>query len=238
MYTLFHNAHTHGDTVMRALAWEFPNDPNLASADRQFLLGPALMVTPVLTPGATTVDGVFPGMGKGGEVWYDWYNQSEITQGANGANVTIDAPLGHIPVYLRGGYILPLQEPAMTTREARQTDWALIVALNQSGQAEGMLYIDDGESLVQNSTLDVRVTADRGALSAVVKGSYGDRNPLANVTILGVGERVSGVMFNGRRVGEEMIGYNEEKKVLTVTGLQVFTREGAWRGNWTLEGVR
>ena len=34
LYTLFYNAHVNGDTVMRALAWEFPNDPSLASADR------------------------------------------------------------------------------------------------------------------------------------------------------------------------------------------------------------
>lgn len=27
MYTLFYEAHTTGSTVMRALAWEFPNEP-------------------------------------------------------------------------------------------------------------------------------------------------------------------------------------------------------------------
>lgn len=43
MYTLFHQAHTTGSTVMRALAWEFPNEPNLASAETQFLLGPSLV---------------------------------------------------------------------------------------------------------------------------------------------------------------------------------------------------
>lgn len=34
MYTLFYDPHTSGDTVTRALAWEFPNDPSLAAADR------------------------------------------------------------------------------------------------------------------------------------------------------------------------------------------------------------
>lgn len=46
MYTLFYQAHTAGDTVMRALAWEFPNEPNLANVDTQFLLGPSI-VSPV-----------------------------------------------------------------------------------------------------------------------------------------------------------------------------------------------
>ena len=156
IYTTFYQAHQTGSTVMRALAWEFPNDPTLASADRQFLVGDSLMITPVLAQGATTVNGVFPGAGKG-EVWYDWYNQSAISAGP-GENITIDAPLGHIPVYLRGGYVLPTQEAAMTTTASRKNPWGLIAASSLEGTAKGQLYIDDGESLVQNSTLWVDVS--------------------------------------------------------------------------------
>ncbi|KAL8948596.1 MAG: hypothetical protein Q9222_005232, partial [Ikaeria aurantiellina] len=102
MYTLFYLAHNTGSTVMRALAWEFPDDPSLAAADRQFFLGPALLITPVLNQGATSVDGVFPGAGGKGAVYYDWYTLAAQNISTPGANVTIDAPLGHIPVYIRG----------------------------------------------------------------------------------------------------------------------------------------
>jgi alpha-glucosidase len=156
IYTTFYLAHSTGSTVMRALAWEFSSDPSLASADRQFLLGSSLMVVPVLAQGATSVGGVFPGVGKG-EVWYDWYNQSAITAGP-GENITIDAPLGHIPVYIRGGSVLPIQEPAMTTSASRKNPWGLIAATNLEGSASGQLYIDDGESLVPNATLLVDVS--------------------------------------------------------------------------------
>lgn len=156
IYTSFHLAHTTGSTVMRALAWEFPNDPALAACDRQFMLGPAILVTPVLTQGATTVKGVFPGSGKG-EVWYDWYNKTAIFAGL-GENKTIEAPLGHIPVYIRGGYVLPMQEPKLTTVASRKTPWAVTVALDQAGAAKGSLYVDDGESLTPNATLNVNVS--------------------------------------------------------------------------------
>jgi len=156
MYTLFYLAHTTGSTVMRALPWEFPNDPSLAAADRQFLLGPSIMVTPVLEPGATTVDGVFPGIGKG-ECWYDWYTQAAVNA-TMGQNMTINAPLGHIPVYIRGGSVIPTQEPAMTTRDARKNPWGVIAALNLEGTASGSLYIDDGESVMPNATLYVEVS--------------------------------------------------------------------------------
>lgn len=155
MYTLFYHAHTSGATVMRALAWEFPNEPGLANADAQFFLGPAMLVTPVLAQGATTVDGVFPGIGKG-EVYYDYYNLTAITA-SPGQNVTIDAPLSFLPLYIRGGYVIPTQEPAYVTRDARKNPWGLIAALGLEGTASGNLYVDDGESVVQNATLYVEV---------------------------------------------------------------------------------
>lgn len=157
MYTLFYLSHTAGSTVMRALTWEFPDDPTLVTADRQFFLGPAILVTPVLEPGATTVDGVFPGVGKG-EVYYDWYNQTAVDASVAGKNVTIDAPLGHIPVYVRGGNVLAMQQPAMTTRDARATPWSVLIALGLEGAASGSLYLDDGESINPNATLYVQVS--------------------------------------------------------------------------------
>lgn len=156
IYTLFYLAHNTGSTVMRALAWEFPHDPSLAAADRQFFLGPAILVTPVLDQGATSVDGVFPGVGKG-EVYYDWYTLAAVDASA-GENVTIDAPLGHIPVYVRGNNVIPTQEPALVTRDARKNPWGVIAALSLEGSASGSLYVDDGASLVPNATLYVEVS--------------------------------------------------------------------------------
>ena len=157
MYTLFYLAHTTGSTVMRALSWEFPNDPSLASADLQFFLGPAVLVTPVLARGKTSVDGVFPGIGQG-ETYYDWYTLIPVRACA-GENVTINAPLGHIPVYVRGGNIIPMQQPAMTTISARKTPWSLLVALGSKGAASGSLYLDDGESIRPPATLKVGVSS-------------------------------------------------------------------------------
>jgi alpha-glucosidase len=231
MYTLFHSAHTTGSTVMRALAWEFPNDPSLAAADRQFLLGPSLLVTPVLAQGATAVDGVFPGIAHG-EVWYDWYTQSAVHASA-GENVTIPAPLGHIPLYIRGGSVLPMQEPGYTTYESRRNPWALIVALSSQGTATGSLYVDDGESITPNATLFVEFSAKSGALSAAVTGEWVDENPLANITILGLKSKPGNLTFDGGPVGSG-VDFNSESGVLKVTGLVDVTKGGAWGGDWVL----
>jgi alpha-glucosidase (family GH31 glycosyl hydrolase) len=50
MYTLFYRSHTFGETVVRPLFFEFPTEFNSHSIDRQYLFGPALLVSPVLTP--------------------------------------------------------------------------------------------------------------------------------------------------------------------------------------------
>lgn len=142
-YTLLAQAHRDGDTVMRALAWEFPNEPWLAGVDTQFLVGPAVMVIPVLEPGVETVQGVFPGA-REGQVWYDWYTQTAV---AGGDNVTIPAPVGHIPVYVRGGHVLPTQGVGMTIAEGRGKPWGVVVGLDRGGRARGGVYLDDGRSL-------------------------------------------------------------------------------------------
>ncbi|RMY03154.1 hypothetical protein D0868_07604 [Hortaea werneckii] len=231
MYTLFYYAHTTGSTVMRALAWEFPNDPTLKSVDNQFLLGPSLMITPVLGQGLTEVHGVFPGVGRG-EIWYDWYTQ-EAVDAKPGENKTIPAPLGHIPVYVRGGAILPQQEALYTTRESRNSSWSLLCALNADSSATGSLYVDDGESIMPPATLFVDLTITNGSLLASGRGLYEDKNPLANVTVMGVASEPSTVTLNGESVMDN-VKYNGTSKVLSIKGLEQATSDGAWAKDWEL----
>ena len=56
-YTLFANASTYGSPPVRALFYEFPDEPELFGVDSQYLIGRDILVTPVLTPNASTVDG-------------------------------------------------------------------------------------------------------------------------------------------------------------------------------------
>lgn len=229
-YTLMQNAHTAGSTVMRALAWEFPNDPTLAAIDNQFLVGPSILVIPVLEPQVDSVKGVFPGVGQG-EIWYDWYTRTAV-DAQPGVNTTIQAPLGHIPVYVRGGSILPMQEPALTIRDARQTPWALLAALGSDGTASGQLYLDDGESLHPDATLNVDFEASGSSVRVSADGGWEEANPLANVTILGISNEPSFVSFNGQQVPAY---YDAVSQALFVTGLDQFTNNGAWGEDWTLE---
>ncbi|KAI3322938.1 glycoside hydrolase family 31 protein [Xylariaceae sp. AK1471] len=235
IYTTFYLSHSTGSTTMRALAWDFPDEPWLADADRQFLLGGAIMVTPVLEQGATTVDGVFPGVGSG-TIWYDWYNQTAVTGVASGQNVTIDAPLGHIPVYVRGGHVVPMHEPGLTTAAVRASPWSLLVALDGKGEASGGLYLDDGESVNPEATTWVDLSVSKSSIATKRSGSFdGDQNPLGYVTILGVEGEVSEVRFGETKLDPETWHLDSKSGVLRVDGLDKLTEAGAWAAEWTLK---
>lgn len=64
-----------------------------------------------------------------------------------GRNYTLDAPLDTIPLFVRGGCILPAQEVGVTTESSRKKLFNLIVALDERENAKGELYWDDGDSL-------------------------------------------------------------------------------------------
>ncbi|KAG0138307.1 glycosyl hydrolases family 31-domain-containing protein [Tuber indicum] len=229
MYTLFHHAHTTGATVMRALSWEFPNDESLVEVDRQFMLGPAIMVTPVLDQGANYTYATFPG-GKN-EKWYDWYTY-EARSGSNGSLVNLTAPLGHIPVFVRGGNILALQHPAYTTAESRKNPWDVLVALDSEGDAYGDLYLDDGESLVQEKTVFITLEATNSLLNVSRKGQWISKETLSSVIILGVSKKPDQITFGKEKL--DKWNWEEKSQVLKMTGLELVTKGGAWSNGWEL----
>jgi hypothetical protein len=67
---------------------EFPGR-GYESADRQFLVGHSLLVTPVLLPNVTTVDGVFP---YAGGLWRDFWTHEALNVEPD-VNSTVPAPL-------------------------------------------------------------------------------------------------------------------------------------------------
>ncbi|KAL0592713.1 Sucrase-isomaltase, intestinal, partial [Plecturocebus cupreus] len=61
-------------------------------------------------------------------------------------------PADKIGLHLRGGYIIPIQQPDVTTTASRKNPLGLIVALNENNTAKGDFFWDDGETkdTVQN----------------------------------------------------------------------------------------
>ncbi|NXO84264.1 MGA protein, partial [Sitta europaea] len=137
LYTLLFDAHAQGSTVIRPVLHEFVEDRNTWDIDEQFLWGPALLISPVLKPNDRSVNAYFPKAR-----WYDYHTETDT--GFRGQFQNLSAPLEHINLHIRGGYILPWQRPANTTAYSRKNPMGLTVALDDELSAEGHLYWDDG----------------------------------------------------------------------------------------------
>ncbi|XP_010006966.1 PREDICTED: lysosomal alpha-glucosidase [Chaetura pelagica] len=212
LYTLFHRAHSAGETVARPLFLEFPKDPNTWTVDRQLLWGGGLLITPVLEAGKTKVMGYFPA-----GTWYSLMGDSTIH--SKGQWILLPAPLDTINVHVRAGHILPLQEPAFSTVESRKKGMALVVALTPDGFARGDLFWDDGESwqtFEKGDYTELLFLATPGAvLSQLLRASaHLDGVLLEAVTVLGVTSPPQQVMANGAIVGD--FSYRSDTQVLRV----------------------
>ncbi|KAH9885232.1 glycosyl hydrolases family 31-domain-containing protein [Cubamyces lactineus] len=197
-YTLFANASLYGSPPIRALFYEFPDEPELFGIDNQCLVGRDILITPVLTPNASTVDGIFPGCGR--NIGRDWYTHSVVDTTA-GANSTLDAPLGHINVYIRDGSAMLLHaQPDYTTAETRAGPYSLLVSQASDGYAFGTAYVDDGESVPPTPHMTLTFRARKGKLTIAAVGNYDVEQKLEIVTVLGARSRQPReVKLNGKK---------------------------------------
>ncbi|KAI8140128.1 glycosyl hydrolases family 31-domain-containing protein [Fennellomyces sp. T-0311] len=179
-YTLFEESHDTGLGIWRPLAFEYPNDKVFVNNDAQVLVGSDILISPVLEEGETTVQAQFPP-----GVWYDWYTLEEYNSGATSTKVTLDAPLTHIPIHVRGGSILPLKTPKLLVRETMATPYTLLIALDDQGSANGVLYIDDGHSLDQPWISYVTFHFENGVLDASGRFSFPDPEPIDTIKLVG-----------------------------------------------------
>ncbi|MBV8062050.1 MAG: hypothetical protein JOY51_00565 [Nevskia sp.] len=93
--SLWQEAQSDGLPPTRPLWLAYPNDPVAAQQDQEWLLGPDVLVAPVVTEGATTQQVYLP--------TGCWTYQPDGSQRAGGATVTVAAPLGTLPYFFHCG---------------------------------------------------------------------------------------------------------------------------------------
>lgn len=102
-------ARLNGMPVMRSMALAFPEDRAAWSFEEQYMLGPSLLVAPVLQAGGR-VEVYLP---KG--TWYNIWSGKLFKGGS--VFIFEDVPLDEIPIFGRAGYWLPLGPIVESTDE-------------------------------------------------------------------------------------------------------------------------
>ncbi|CAJ2646990.1 unnamed protein product [Trifolium pratense] len=128
IYTLFYFAHTRGTPVATPTFFADPKDLSLRKLENSFLLGPVLVyASTTCNQGLDKLEVTLP---KG--IWL----------GFDFSDAHPDLPA----LYLKGGSIIPVGLPLQHVGEANPSDdLTLLVALDESGKAEGFLFEDDGD---------------------------------------------------------------------------------------------
>lgn len=157
-------------------------------------------------------------------IWRDWYTH-DVVNASVGTNTTLDAPLGHINVHVRDGSILLLhKEPAYTVEETRQGPYELLVSLSPSGEAFGTAFVDDGVSYPPGPSTSLTFQAAPGMLSIFPKGNFSITQKLDQVTVLGIKEKPSRVVLQGKIFPDWQFLQKQEKLMLSAVGLDLNER--------------
>lgn len=101
IYSLSWKVTTEGYTIMRSLAFDFKDDPDIVSIPDQYMFGPAFLVNPVTERGKVSRGVYLPKSTK----WFDFWT-GETLQG--GQTIAAPAPVNIIPLYIKAGSIVPM----------------------------------------------------------------------------------------------------------------------------------
>lgn len=154
-----------GLPMVRPMVLEFQEDPTTQRLDLQYMFGDSILVAPVLTPNNQVT--VYLPAGE----WVDYWTKVIIS---GGRWITKDAPLDTLPLWVRGGSILPLG-PTMDYVDQKPLD-PLTIEL-YAPQGMGRLEVEDEDRpaiLVEYSRLgddmEVRVGAAPGKVEIALYG--------------------------------------------------------------------
>jgi alpha-glucosidase len=178
LYTVAEESSRTGLPIVRPLFLDFPNatsdghpiDIDLAAA-AEFLFGPDLLVAPQPFPDEIDDYPVeFPS-----SVWYDFWTGTKIARplAANPTaasliaspvdsaplSVTVHPQVDTLPVYVRGGAILPMQSLIESTNETPRGPLTLRIYPGELGEpCTGSLYLDDGKTMAYRRGAFLRIS--------------------------------------------------------------------------------
>ena len=132
------------------------------------MFGPALLVAPVYRYGARSREVYFPAAAK----WYDFYTSLPVEAAGR---QTVDAPYERIPLYVRGGSILPLGPGISSTAEVSDTPVTILVYTGADGSFN--LYDDEGTNYnyENGASATIPLTYDDASSTLTIgdrRGSY------------------------------------------------------------------
>jgi len=209
IYSLAWKTTSEGYTSMRPLVMDFREDTRAQNVSDQFLFGPALLVSPVVEPGATSRRVYLPDA-----AWYDFWTGSKI-QGAKSADVP--APIERLPLFVRAGSILPLG-PDMEYASEKPAD-PMEIRVYRGANGSFTLYEDEGDNYhyEQGAHATIPFTWDETSHALTIGDREGKFPGMSEtrtffVVFVGEGHGIGGVLTAN---ADRSVTYSGKKIVVT-----------------------
>jgi alpha-glucosidase len=164
LYTTLEEAHRTGVPLFRPLMLNYQDDENTYNLDDEFMIGDDLLVAPVVKADVTSRLVYLP---KG--IWYDFWTNQKYT---GSTMIRVDAPLETVPMFVRGGAIIPMGPEMKFVGERPADPITFAIYPDEKGSATATLYEDDGATpayqrgLFRRTNVTVKRTS-RGGIASI-----------------------------------------------------------------------
>ncbi|MBN2874938.1 MAG: hypothetical protein JXM71_07575, partial [Spirochaetales bacterium] len=183
LYNLYCQAAQEGDPITRPLVYEFADDPRCLRESFEFMLGPWLLVVPVLEEGARETEVYLPA----GTRWCDfdtgrWYD--------GGTVVTVPTPIERPTILARAGAIIPTGKVWRRIDDGPDDTRELYVFPNPGGgDSAYQLVEDDGATIGyqrgERSVVAVTMTSGAASIDIGLRlAESGYKLPYADISLI------------------------------------------------------
>lgn len=208
LYSLAWRVTNEGYTIMRHLVFDYQKDTNVYGIADQFMYGPALLINPVMTAGATSRSVYLPA-----GTWYNFWTGATST---GGSKATVDAPLSQIPIFVKAGSIVPM---GPKIQYATQSIDPLEIRVYKGQNGSFTLYEDEGDTYNYEtgkySTIQFTWDDTAGTLTiGAVQGSYTGMPTSRTFNIVWVGAN-HGAGIDVTATADQSVKYDGSQTVVT-----------------------
>jgi alpha-glucosidase (family GH31 glycosyl hydrolase) len=166
LYSWEREASRTGVGIVRPLFWEFPNDSSVANIVDSWMIGDALLVSPVVDAGQTQKSIYLPA----GQ-WFDYWSDKAYVGGRTIDVQTDAATWADLPMFVRSGSIVATQPVELFAGQTPIKEITLDVWPDAHRPAHFDVYDDDGETFAYERgewfSQGVTATVVNGAVTTV-----------------------------------------------------------------------
>ncbi|XP_006458460.1 hypothetical protein AGABI2DRAFT_183497 [Agaricus bisporus var. bisporus H97] len=162
IYNLSIQARLKGHPVQRAMFIDFPEDRTTHYLDRQYMLGPSLLVAPVFNPPGEETEYYLPA-----GLWTNLWNKNRVIEGPKWVKELV--PINEIPIWVRQGTVLVLGPSGTGKPDYDYTNNLEVQAYNVG--VEGVEHVEVDIPAGKGVEIAGKVRVSKGDKVEVVSGN-------------------------------------------------------------------